>query len=67
MHDTHFFLDEEDWERLATVYRPDGAGGLDAIAGTVEDGPTIFSVDAVTDRAATRSSAALEPKSSALW
>ncbi|GMR22737.1 MAG: serine hydrolase domain-containing protein [Acidobacteriota bacterium] len=48
MHDTHFFLDEEDWERLATVYRPDGAGGLDAIAGTVENGQTIFSVDAVT-------------------
>jgi len=49
MHDTHFFLAEEDWKRLATVYRPDGAGGLDAIAGTVEDGQTIFSVDAVTE------------------
>ena len=49
MHDTHFFLAEDDWERLATVYRPDGAGGLDAIAGPVEDGQTIFSVDAVTE------------------
>ena len=49
MHDTHFFLAEDDWERLATVYRPDGAGGLDAITGTVEDGQTIFSVDAVTE------------------
>lgn len=49
MHDTQFFLAENDWERLATVYRPDGAGGLDAIAGTVEDGQTIFSVDAVTE------------------
>ena len=49
MHDTHFFLAEDDWGRLASVYRPDGAGGLDAIAGTVEDGQTIFSVDAVTE------------------
>ena len=24
MHDTHFILAEDDWERLATVYRPDG-------------------------------------------
>jgi CubicO group peptidase (beta-lactamase class C family) len=48
MHDTHFFLDEGDWDRLATVYRPDGSGGLVAISGTVDDGETHFAVDAVT-------------------
>jgi CubicO group peptidase (beta-lactamase class C family) len=48
MDDTHFFLPEEDWDRLATVYRPDGSGGLEPLSGTVEDGSTIFSVDAVT-------------------
>lgn len=49
MNDTHFFLAEDDWDRLATVYHPDGSGGLEPIAGTFEDGQTIFSVDAVTE------------------
>lgn len=45
MHDTHFYLDDPDVERLASVYIPDAGGGLRELEDdeTIEDGYLVYS------------------------